>query len=137
MTENSDTQFFPIRIRYSNEEGEYIVYDPSELKSGEAFTVLETNVPDEPVEATNSAYRELAGRIVYKLLAGGEAQFIENKTAWVNEYVDVLYILFPEQDDHLTKLETAVNNLLDNGIIIRFNWKTGAEDDDFYEIREL
>ena len=133
----SEITFFPLRIRYTEgDKEETIVHDPSEIQSGRQFIVLETNWnPPNPI----SKYRELAGQIVYKLLANGESDFNNVKQYWINEYTDVLYTLYPDADNHQRMLTEEVDDILQTGIIVRFNINGSIDEevDDLYIIEEV
>lgn len=136
------SDFFPIRIHYTDEEQdhEWIIKDPSQLDSGRAFVVLETNVliTNKEIILPPSHYKELAGRIVYKLIAEGEDTFEEVKTYWLNEYAEVLTALYPDFQ-HLQPLEETLNGILVEGVHVRFNINQCIDDenDDLYIIERI
>lgn len=122
------TDFFPVRIKYTDpdDDEEFVIDHPSELQSGRPFVVLETNVA-KPLVLERHVYRQIAGRILYKVLETGTNQFEDTVKAWVEEYADVLDELYPDTDNY-QPLYDVVREMSVNGIVVRFNIN-GAVDD--------
>ena len=81
--------------------------------------------------------RELAGRIFYKMLQNGEEGIRECENDWLNEYADILYVLYPKERRHIQTLVDHLNMFKYEGIRLRLNDGFNEDTDDLYILQEI
>lgn len=99
--------------------------------------MTEESVVDTEFDYYKNTIDEFAGRIVYKMFQNGEHNLRDCENMWINEYADILYILFPNRRDNLRNLVARLQHFKHKGVVVRFN-ENGQIDDlgDTYIIQE-
>lgn len=80
----------------------------------------------------------LAGRVLYKMLQNGEEGIDRVENAWINEYADILYKLYPDRRDNLQNLVHALNQMKSDGVRVRMNgFSPNDTTDDTFIVEQL